>query len=278
MVENDMKKAGFSVLFSVYKREKPDFLRMALDSVFNQSITPNEVVMVEDGPLTAELYKVLDEYSNEYPELKRVPLPENRGLGLALAEGINHCSYELVARMDTDDISRKDRFEMQLKEFENNPNLDICGSHIQEFEDTPEFLVAERRVPLTDNDIKQYQKKRDAFNHVSVMFKKSSVLAAGNYQHCPLMEDTLLWVNMFKNGAVGKNIDDYLVYVRIGKGMYERRGGWKYYKKYKQARKQIYETGYISRWDYYYTLLVQLVVSMMPNKIRGLVFKKILHK
>ena len=112
----------------------------------------------------------------------------------------------------------------------------------------------------------------------SVMYKKSAVLAAGSYQHCPLMEDTLLWVNMFKNGAVAMNIDDFLVNARIGKGMYERRGGWAYYKKYKQARKRIYETGYISWWDYEYTLLVQLVVALMPNKLRGFVFKKILHR
>ena len=133
-------------------------------------------------------------------------------------------------------------------------------------------------VPLTDAECKEYQKRRDAFNHMTVMYKKSAVLAAGSYQHCPLMEDTLLWVNMFKNGAVAMNIDDFLVNARIGKGMYERRGGWAYYKKYKQARKRIYETGYISWWDYEYTLLVQLVVALMPNKLRGFVFKKILHR
>ncbi len=110
------------------------------------------------------------------------------------------------------------------------------------------------------------------------MFKKATVLKAGNYPSCPSMEDSLLWVNMFKNGATAMNIDDYLVYVRIGKEMYERRGGWAYYKKYKQARKRVYETGYISWWDYEYTLLVQLAVALMPNKLRGFVFKRLLHR
>lgn len=267
----------FSVLISVYRKERPEYLCQAFDSVFSQTVRASQVVLVEDGPLTPELDNVIEEYCVKYPELRVVPLSENRGLGLALAEGLLHCDYDLVARMDTDDIARKDRFELQLKEFEKNPNLDVCGSHMLEFEGDVNNIVTKRRVPLTDEEIKKYQKRRDGLNHVTVMFKKSSVLAAGNYQHCPLMEDTLLWVNMFKNGATAMNINDYLVYVRIGSDMFERRGGWSYYKKYKQARKRIYETGYISWFDYEYTLLVQLVVALIPNKIRGFVFKKLLH-
>ena len=262
---------------SVYYKEKADYLRLSLDSVFDQTLPATQVVLVEDGPLTHELDSIIAEYSDKHKELEVVPLSENRGLGLALAEGIQHCKYELVARMDTDDIARKDRFELQLKEFEKDPDLDICGSYVKEFEEEINNVVTQRKVPLADAECKEYQRRRDAFNHVTVMYKKSAVLAAGNYQHCPLMEDTLLWVNMFKNDATAMNIDDYLVYVRIGKGMYERRGGWAYYKKYKQARKRIYETGYISWRDYEYTLLVQLVVALMPNKVRGWVFKRLLH-
>lgn len=273
-----MSSTPFSVLMSVYRKENPEFLRQALDSVFDQTAVPAEVVLVEDGPLTDELYALLDDYGNSHPELKRVPLSENRGLGLALQEGINHCSNELVARMDTDDISVPTRFERQLAEFEKNPGIDICGSHIKEFEETPDHIVAERRVPLTNDGCKRYQRRRDAFNHVSVMFRKSAVLKAGNYQHCPLMEDTLLWANMFKTGATAMNIDDYLVLVRIGKDMYERRGGMAYFKKYRKARRTIYQTGFISWWDYAYTIVIQFIVAIMPNKLRGFVFKKLLHK
>lgn len=273
-----MSSTPFSVLMSVYRKESPEFLRQALDSVFDQTAVPAEVVLVEDGPLTDELYALLDDYGRNHPELKRVPLPENRGLGLALQEGILHCSNELVARMDTDDISVATRFERQLAEFEKNPSIDICGSHIKEFEETPDHIVAERRVPLTHNDCKRYQRRRDAFNHVSVMFRKTAVLKAGNYQHCPLMEDTLLWANMFKTGATAMNIDDYLVLVRIGNDMYERRGGMAYFKKYRKARRVIYQTGFISWWDYAYTILIQFIVAIMPNSLRGFIFKKILHK
>lgn len=269
----------FSVLMSVYFKENPAFLRTALDSVINQTAKPNQIVLVKDGPLTPELDGAINEYTANYPELfKIVPLETNRGLGLALREGVLNCDNELIARMDSDDVSRHDRFELQLKEFENDPDLDICGSHILEFEGAVDNIVAKRTVPLEDKAIKKYQKRRDGLNHVAVMFKKSAVLKAGNYRSCLLMEDTLLWANMFLSGAKAVNIDDSLVLVRVGKDMFERRGGLGYYKKYKEGRKQVYKTGYISWWDYRYTLLIQFMVALMPNKLRGFVFKKMLHK
>lgn len=269
----------FSVLMSLYVKEKPEYARECFESLLNQTVLADEWVIVEDGPLTDELYSLLDEYENKYPDLiKRVPLETNRGLGLALAEGILHCKNELVARMDTDDICRRDRFELQLAEFEKDTTLDVCGSHIIEFENDVNNIVAKRMVPLTDEDIKKYQKRRDGVNHMAVMYKKSKVLEADNYQSCMLMEDTYLWVRMILKGAKFMNIDDSLVYARIGNDMYERRGGYAYYKKYKEGRKKIRKTGYIGAYDYYYTLLIQFVVSVMPNKVRGFVFKKILHK
>ena len=132
-------------------------------------------------------------------------------------------------------------------------------------------------MPLNDGDIKEYQKRRDAFNHMTVMYKKSMVLKAGNYQHALLMEDTLLWVNMILSGAVCANVDDYLVYARTGKDMFMRRGGFAYFKKYKSGRKKVYDTGYISLWDYYVTLLIQFVVALIPNKLRKFIFEKMLR-
>lgn len=269
----------FSVLMSLYIKEKPEYARACFESLLNQTVSADEWVIVEDGPLTDELYALLEEYESKCAgTIKRVPLETNRGLGLALREGVLHCSNELIARMDTDDIARADRFEKQLAEFEKDSDLDICGSHILEFETDINNIVAKRTVPIDDEQIKIYQKRRDAFNHMTVMFKKSKVLQAGNYQSCMLMEDTYLWVNMFLAGCRAANIDDSLVYVRVGKDMYERRGGLAYFKKYKQGRKKVYQTGYISRWDYDYTLIIQFWVAMMPNKLRGFVFKKLLHK
>lgn len=269
----------FSALMSIYIKEKPAFARSCFESLLQQTVLADEWVIVEDGPLTPELYALLDEYESNYPGLiNRIPLKQNVGLGLALREGIQHCSYELIARMDTDDICRKDRFEKQLAAFEQDPALDICGCQIIEFEGTPENELARRQVPLTHEEIAQYQKRRDAFNHMTVMYKKSAVLKAGNYESCMLMEDTMLWCRMLLSGAKTKNLDEYLVYARIGHDMFERRGGFSYFKKYKAGRKRVYETGYISYWDYIYTLLIQFVVAVMPNKLRGWVFTTLLHK
>ena len=203
---------------------------------------------------------------------------ENRGLGLALADGINACTYELIARMDTDDISRSDRFEKQLKMFQNDPQLDICGSHIVEFEGRPDNVLSERRVPLEHSQIAKYQKQRSAFNHMTVMYKKSMVLKAGNYEHCALMEDDVLWIKMLMAGAKCANIDDYLVYARTGYAMIDRRGGWNYFKKYRAGRKKIFDTGYISKLEYYRTIGIQFIIALLPKKMRMFIFIKLLRK
>ena len=268
----------FSVLMSVYQKEKPAYLRKCFESLLQQTCPADEWVLVEDGPLTTELYAVIAEYNNKFPGLMRIiPLKNNVQLGLALREGILHCSFPLIARMDTDDICRKDRFEKQLIRFQKNPNLDICGSYIQEFDMSPEELGTIRRVPLQDAEIRQYQKRRSAFNHMTVMYKKDAVLRAGNYEHAPLMEDDMLWVRMLLDGSYGENIDECLVYVRTGRDMIRRRGGWRYFCKYCQARKKILGTGYISHWDYLYTAIVQFAVTLMPSWLRGVVFQRLLR-
>lgn len=179
----------YSVLISVYYKEKAEYLIECLESMVHQTVQPSEIVIVKDGKLTAELEDVLTKYKTKYQRLfKFVCLEKNVGLGLALAEGIKNCSHELIARMDSDDISIPNRCELQLREFAKDSLLDVCGGYIKEFCDSKEKVVSIRKVPLVDSEIKEYQKRRDAVNHVTVMFKKSKVLEAGNYQHALLMK------------------------------------------------------------------------------------------
>ena len=268
----------FSVLMSLYRKEKPAFLRECLESLINQTVLADEWVIVKDGPLTVELEAVLSEYECRYPNLiKYVVFDKNQGLGLALRAGVPACSHELIARMDTDDICIPERFEIQLQEFIGHPELDICGGHIKEFDISVNNVISMRKVPLTNDEIVQYQKRRSAYNHMTVMFRKSAVLNAGNYEHAPLMEDDMLWTRMILAGCKGKNIDDYLVYVRTGINMIERRGGWSYFVKYKRSRKKVYLLGLSSYWDYIYTITVQLIVALLPAKIRKVLFIKILR-
>ena len=273
-----MKNPKFSVLMSLYIKEKAAYFDACMQSLMRQTVQPSEIVIVKDGPIAEDVRVLLNKYIEQNPGLiKTVPLEQNRGLGLALAEGILHCSYELIARMDTDDIAREDRFEKQLAAFAEDPALDICGSYIQEFEGTPDNVLSVREVPLSHEGIAKYQKQRCAFNHVTVMYKKSAVLKAGNYKDAPLMEDDVLWVDMLRSGARCRNLDECLVYVRTGREMISRRGGTAYLKKYCQGRKQILATGYISRWDYWKTAVAQTIVALLPEKLRLLVFLKLLR-
>ena len=268
----------FSVLMSLYIREKAEYFDQCMQSMLRQTVLPNEIVIVFDGPISRELSDTVNKYVQQKTNwIKIVKNKENRGLGLALATGVPVCTYDLIARMDTDDIAREDRFEKQLKMFMIDPELDICGSHIIEFENNINNVLSKREVPLSNQVIAEYQKQRSAFNHMTVMYKKSMVLRAGNYEHCPLMEDDMLWVRMLLAGAKCANVDDYLVYARTGYAMIERRGGWSYFNKYKMGRKMILDTGYISKWDYWKTIGIQFVVALMPKKIRLIIFTKLLR-
>ena len=273
-----MEYPSFSVLMSLYIKEKAEYFDECMQSILNQTVMPSEIVIVYDGPISIELKQTVEKYIKEYPTLiKIINNEKNKGLGLALADGVPACKYELIARMDTDDIARKDRFEKQLKCFINDPELDICGSHIIEFEGTIDNVLAKRKVPLTHDAIAEYQKQRSAFNHMTVMYKKSMVLRAGNYEDCPLMEDDMLWIRMLIAGAKCQNIDDCLVYARTGYAMIERRGGWAYFKKYKNAKKKIYDTGYIGIADYWKTLAIQFIVAYDQKNVRSFIFIKILR-
>lgn len=270
---------NFSVLMSLYIKEKAEYFKQCMDSVLNNTVLPNEIVIVLDGPISEDVMDVLNQYVSMNKELYNIiPLEKNVGLGLALREGILHCNNELIARMDTDDICRNDRFELQLKEFQKNQDIDICGCHIIEFEDNINNEISRRIVPIRHEDILKYQRQRSAFNHMTVMYKKSSVIKAGNYENCPLMEDDMLWVRMIISGAKCLNIDDYLVYARTGYSMIERRGGWDYFKKYKNGRKLILRTKYINFFDYFKSIVVQFCVSLMPKKMRKIFFIKQLRK
>ncbi|MDE5618432.1 MAG: glycosyltransferase [Clostridia bacterium] len=273
------RQTKFYVLISVYYKENPAFLDRALGSVLNQTCKADEWVIVKDGIISEQLQYVIDKYSYiEGVNIKQIQLDSNMGLGIALSYGVEACTNELIARMDTDDIAVPRRFELQLKEFEENPDLDICGGHIIEFEGDESEFVAERRVPLTHEEIAQYQKNRSAFNHMTVMFRKSKVLESGNYKDAPLMEDDMLWVDMLLHGARCKNIDEYLCKARTNKDMIARRGGLSYFRKYKRTRKAIYKTGFISRYQYDKTNFIQFLVCIMPVWLRKFVFFKLIHK
>lgn len=261
----------FSVLMSVYYKENPLYLKQAIESILNQTLVPTEIVIVKDGKLTEELETILDDYLNN-SLFKIVGYDDNRGLGLALNFGVNECSYDVIARMDSDDICDKTRFEKEIKLIE--AGYDLVGSNTIEFIDDIDNEISKRNMPLTHDEIIKYSKKRNPFVHPSVMFRKSIYFAAGGYRNYYLVEDYDLWVRMIQQGAKTINIDEYLVYMRISKDFYERRGGHKYYLSIKKFFKEIRKSKYISFIEYYKTMCPRFIIYHLPNFLRRRIYEK----
>lgn len=269
-----MKKIKFSVLMSIYYKEKPANLKLALDSVINQTYKPSEIILVEDGPLTQELDLLIDNYCSKYDFIKIIKLKKNQGLGNALNVGLKHCKYEYVARMDTDDISLPNRFEKQFKFIESNPEYDVIGSNIIEFDDSTNEDISVRKVPEIHEEIVRYSKKRNPVNHVSVIFLKSSVLSVDSYQDCMYFEDYYLWMRMINRGFKFYNVQENLVRVRAGLSFSSRRGNLKYIKNIINFENKVLKLGLIPVHLYFYNVFVRSVVSLMPNKLRYQLYQK----
>lgn len=268
----------FCVLLSLYRKENPDCLRESLDSVLCQTIPPDEVVLVLDGPLTEELDRVVQEYAGRYPILKVIPLPENVGLGKALNEGLKHCSHDLVARMDTDDIAKPDRFEKQLAVFSAHPDVDVCGAWIEEFVGNLDNVTSIKKVPEKHWEILHYAQKRCPVNHPVVMFRKSALKSAGGYCHFLLLEDYFLWIRMLMDGAKFYNIQESLLWFRSSSDMFERRGGWRYLKNEIDFWIMAYRTGFVSYIRMVANIMVRVPVRVLPNKWRKVFYTSILRK
>lgn len=269
----------FSVLMSVYVNERVEYFISAMNSVINQTIKPDEILLVRDGLVYEELQQTIDKYLETYPDLfTYIPLEENGGLGNALKLGVEKARNELIARMDTDDICFKDRFEKQLKIFYDNPNVDMVGGYVAEFIDDTQNVLSYRQVPLSHTEIIKRMGKQNPFNHQTVMFKKSAVLKAGNYEHFYLFEDWYLWVKMLLSGCEFYNIGEPLCYFRVS-GMAKRRGGVKYFKSCKKLLKFMKNNKVIGIGRYLKSLVVRFTGYVLcPNFVRAWAYKKFLRK
>ncbi len=273
-----MPDTKFSVSMCVYGKDNPEWFRKAVDSILNQTKAPDEVILVVDGPVPHSLDSIINNYELN-PIFNVIRLPENKGHGEARRVGLNNCSYNLVALMDADDISAPDRFEKQLALFEKDPELTIVGGNITEFVDSPDNVVGARVVKSDDNAIKEDMKIRCPMNQVSVMFKKDRVDKVGGYIDWFCEEDTFLWLRLFLDGAKFANLPDYLVNVRVGKEMYQRRGGKKYFLSEAKLQKFMLDNKIIGLGTFLINVNKRLVVQLLlPNKLRSWVFQKFARK
>jgi len=258
----------YSVLMSVYYKENPIYLSESINSMINQTEKTDQIVIVEDGKLTEELHEIIHKYEKDYPTLFTiVKLKENGGLGRALNYGLEACRNELVARMDTDDISLADRCEKQLNAFEHCKKLCICGTQIDEFLSSPNNLISTRKVPLRFTDIKKFAKKRSPFNHPTVMYKKSKVLSAGGYAEYGRKEDLDLFVRMVMMNFYSINLNESLLLYRTSTDNLERRKSWKNCSEYISVMFKFYRKGYLNIFDILYVVIGQVIMYSCPETI-----------
>lgn len=260
------------MLMSVYKKEKAQYLDESIKSILEQTIKPDEFVIVCDGELTRELDTVLGKYYAACPEVIRiVRLPQNVGLGNALNQGIKYCTNDIIARMDSDDISFRDRCEKQLRIIEQG--VDVVSGTVLEFEDDIEAPGVSRKLPSENDDIYHFARRRNPFNHPCVMYRKEVVEKAGGYKDFYLFEDYYLWARILLLGASCYNIPSPLLYMRAGNSMYTRRGGWKYLKSMIRFRWYLYRCGIASLWDFIVSALGQSIICLIPNAARRFFYK-----
>ena len=264
----EIKDMEFSVLIPIYNKEEPKHLLECLDSLFHQTLPATEIILVEDGPLTSELDDIINKSQQNYPELKTVKLAENGGIGHALNEGLKHCTYDLVARMDADDI---------CEFLESHPEYDIVGSWADEFSDNISNILSTRKLPEDHEAIIQFGKKRNPMNHPTVMFRHQAVKAAGYYIHSPQVEDYDLWVRMMLRGSRFYNIQRSLLYFRMSDDFARRRGGWNYSRREIPLQISFYKKGYISWWRMVLNIIIRTIIRMLPSRWRRKIYLRLLR-
>lgn len=269
----------YSVLMSVYKTEKAEYLRQSMESIYNQTIPTSDFVLICDGPLTQELDTVILEMQVKFGDVLHViRLKENVGLGQALNIGVLKCKHDLIARMDSDDISEAFRCEHELLAFQEHPDVSIIGSVVGEFSSTPDIIESKRVVPEKNEAIIAFAKKRNPFNHPSVMFKKNDVLAVGNYPPIRYIQDYYLWVTMLINGYKGYNIQEPLVLMRTNQALFKRRSGKFYIKLQLDLLKFMNQNNFIHKWEYIVFAVLRSISGLLPNRLRQYIFLNILRK
>lgn len=269
---------NYSVLMAVYSKDNSENLTLAIQSMLEQSSFPEQFVIVEDGELPQELENVILHYETTMPALFTiVRLAENKGLGNALNKGIEVCRNELIARMDADDISKRERCKKQLERFRCNSSLDILGTQIEEFVGDISNVVSRRTVPCNNEEIIKFARRRSPFNHPTVMYKKSSVQRVGGYKVYGRKEDLDLFVRMVNAGVVAENLEESLLFYRTSADNYKRRKTWINCKEYIQIMYGFYKKKYIGIVDLLYVVAGQMAMYCMPSFISKKLSKKYLR-
>ncbi len=268
---------GISVLMSVYRNEKHTYFREAMESILHQTRMPDEIVLMVDGPLYGELERCVREYEKRCPILKVYRLKENVQLGRSLRKGALLCRYEMIARMDTDDIAAPDRLEKQYAFLAEQRDVSAVGGWILEFNDENTMHTV-KKMPETNEEIRKYGTYRSPLNHVTVMMRRSDLLACGNYRHFAGLEDYYLWMRMMASGRQLYSLPEVLVKVRANSDVYKRRGGFSYMLRYLKLRRIQRELGLTHGFSYLKAIAVTVGITAIPPGVRKLVYRTVLRR
>jgi glycosyltransferase involved in cell wall biosynthesis len=262
----------FALLISVYDGDRPDYVRRALRSaVADQTVRPDQVIIVQDGPVRGDLADCLDAFTASCQSpVTFVPLEHNGGLGPALDRGLAASWFDVVARMDADDIAMPHRFEVQLPLI---AEADIVGSGLLEFVADTDRIVGQRVPPLDPADIARYARMHDPFNHPTVVYRRQAVLAAGGYGDHPLMEDYALFARMIQGGARTANVAEPLVFYRVGETAFRRRGGLDLLRSELRLQREFRRSGFTSRAEYARNVMVRGGYRLIPWWLRRAVYR-----
>ena len=269
----------FSVLMSVYKNDSPTFLKTALESIYdNQTLKPNEIVVVFDGPLTDELYDVLNDFkSGKDGVVKYYPQEQNKGLGEALRIGSLYCTCDYILRMDSDDISDDHRFEKQMIYLAEHPEIDVLGTDIAEFNTSTTEDMRKRVCPANHDDIVEMSKTRSPMNHVTVAINRNSLIDCGSYESILLLEDYYLWLKMIVSDCKFANINETLVYVRVGNGFNSKRGSTTRIKGWKKIQNYMLSNNMITRSKAFKNMLYIRIFVYTPSWLKQFLYKRFLR-
>ena len=270
----------FSVCMSVYKNDNAEDFLTAIRSIsIEQTLAPNEIVLVADGPISEPLQHAIDQFTKEYQHLRYIPLATNHGHAIARQTAIDAATNDWIAIMDSDDIAVPDRFEKQIEFINHHPDVDVLGGQITEFIDNTENIIGKREVPTEDSAIKEYLKSRCPMNFVTVMIRKNALTTVGGIQDWFCEEDYYLWIRMTLNNCIFANLTEVLVNVRSGSNMYQRRGGWRYFQSERGIQVYLLQHHLISIVRYCYNVIGRFVVQvLLPNRLRGFMFQKLFRK
>lgn len=263
----------YSVLMTIYKKDNLEYAKLSIDSMLNQTVKTNDFVLICDGPLTEEIDSMIAKYVEKNKKIFNViRLKNNVGLGAALRQGVLMCKNNLIARMDSDDIAKLKRCEVELEYLVEHPVVALVGSNVSEFDDDPQNPLRIKNMPIGYINIKKFAKRRNPYNHSTVMFRKQAVLDSGNYSEMRTNQDVDLWIRMINKGYLCENIDSVLVDFRFDKNTLARRKEWKNSKLLIEVWNNFYKSGYCSYWDYLCVKWVQIAMYVMPTKLLNWVY------